>query len=125
MNRIRTFTARSGLALLAILAASRCVFAQPAFRLGQVSAAPGQTEVMVPVEIIPEEGIPVSGWSFVVGYDPEVMSSISVEDARQTTAFTVFRDRFFQVPPGFTGAAAYTIIEENEITVANAGTVAL
>jgi hypothetical protein len=53
--------------------------ADPLFRIGRVTAAPGQTGVSVPIEILVGKDEVVTSWSILVGFDPTVMTVGSIK----------------------------------------------
>lgn len=67
------------------------------FELGDVTAAPGETSVLLPFSIQVEPGGPlVKGFEAAISYDSSVLTAVSIEEARQATLFN--RDHPVNLP---------------------------
>src|SRR2546428_6159523 len=84
--------------------------ARATFKLGEVTAAPGATEVSLPIsiEVPPETGF-VEAWALAVKYDPAVLAGVVITSTRQTDAFTFVPDGGYAEPGTVTAELYYTV----------------
>ncbi|MBI4584055.1 MAG: hypothetical protein HY717_08535 [Planctomycetes bacterium] len=80
--------------------------AQVTFRLGSITAAPGESTLSLPFSIAVDPGAsPVSGWTAAIAYEPTVLGAVTIESAREADFFA-FLDQGKFVKPGTVAAAA-------------------
>ena len=78
MKMIRKIGAPPALLALVLLGLPARAPAQATFQLGDATAAPGATDVVLPFSILLEPGTPpVIAWSFPIEYDPDVFPARS------------------------------------------------
>ena len=84
--------------------------ARATFKLGEVTAAPGATDVSLPIsiEVPPETGF-VQAWALAVKYDPAVLAGVVITSTRQTDAFTFVPDGGYAEPGTVSAELYYTV----------------
>ncbi len=96
-------------------------------RMGSVTAAPGETDLSVPIELFPLEGTVIQGWSMVVSYDPTIMAVQGIEETREADQFFLLENYKFLDPGTFGAMTNYSLFgkPDSGVTPANAGAIAL
>jgi len=102
------------------------LMAEATLQVGQGTAAPGETEVTVPIslELDPEED-PIEGLSMLIRYDPSVMGNVRVEDTQNADLFHYF-DQIWYVEEGTVETLAFYVWDDflNPQPLAESGVVA-